>query len=129
MPSFLFLDQTIPDNIYKRMTMYETCKCLNLMIASVNKIVAVAQIYENQEQRRSTKRVMPSWRSCLPWCSTIAPRIFFAKSPHHHCGRIVAANDESPCKIKLKETCMAHTRVFNTSLNNNVSINFIIIVT
>ena len=108
MPSFLFLDQTIPDNIYKRMTMYETCKCLNLMIASVNKIVAVAQIYENQEQRRSTKRVMPSWRSCLPWCSTIAPRIFFAKSPHHHCGRIVAANDESPCKIKLRDMHDTH---------------------
>ena len=44
-----------------------------------------------------------------------------AESPHHHCARIVAANDESPCKIKLKETC---TRVFNTSLKNNVSNNF-----
>ena len=52
-----------------------------------------------------------------------------AEFPHHHCARIVAANDESPCKIKLKETCMTHTRVFNTSLKNNVSINFIIIVT
>ena len=26
-----------------------------------------------------------------------------AESPHHHCARIVAANDKSPCKIKLKK--------------------------
>ena len=52
-----------------------------------------------------------------------------AKSPHHHCGRIVAANDKSPCKIKLIETCMTHTRVFDISLKNNISINFNINVT